>query len=644
MSYQVLARKWRPQCYADVVGQRHVLAVLSNSCTRDRLHHAYLFSGSRGVGKTTLARLFAKGLNCATGITATPCRQCGPCQEIEQGRFVDLLEIDAASRTKVEDTRELLDNIHYAPASGRFKIYLIDEVHMLSRHSFNALLKTLEEPPPHVKFLLATTDPQKLPATLLSRCLQLHLQLLSVEKIEAQLQKIVQAEALEAEPQALRLLARAAQGSLRDALTLTDQALAIGEGRLSVSLVSQLLGTLDTQQAVALVEALHQAEAASLLKLVDQLIAQGRDCEQLLVEMAAVLHQIALQQWLPQPLGEPGTGAVRIRELAQRIAPPDLQLYYQTLLMGRQELPLAPDPRMGVEMTLLRALAFHPKQIERGDPAGPSGSAEASVADPVVDSPLASRISTSDRPKRVAPTERPRSLAPVKNVSVMQERQASEESSLVTHAESEPSETTQLLAIHQQLRGQQRQHRQQRQQSTTMISSPGALPQPPLSKTGPAERAAASPRLAPAVPKVPPDNRAARPSSWKAAAERDEWSAEVARLTLPKRIEQLALNSVCEAISPQEIRLHLRTAQRHLNRPEAPDLLASALSELRGQPVTVTILDSEDVSQRTPLEWRQAIDQEQLSAARQALLADEHLQRLQRDFGAEIDEATIQPL
>lgn len=643
MSYQVLARKWRPQCYADVVGQRHVLAVLANSCTRDRLHHAYLFSGSRGVGKTTLARLFAKGLNCATGITATPCRQCGPCQEIEQGRFVDLLEIDAASRTKVEDTRELLDNIHYAPASGRFKIYLIDEVHMLSRHSFNALLKTLEEPPAHVKFLLATTDPQKLPATLLSRCLQLHLQLLSVEKIEAQLQKIVQAEALEAEPQALRLLARAAQGSLRDALTLTDQAVAIGEGRLSASLVSQLLGTLDTQQAVALVEALHHAEAASLLKLVDQLIAQGKDCEQLLVEMAAVLHHIALQQWLPQPLGEPEPGAVRLRELAQRIAPPDLQLYYQTLLMGRKELPFAPDPRMGVEMTLLRALAFHPKQIERRNPAGPSGSTGSSAADPVLDAPGASRISASDRPKRGAPPERPPSLAPVKNVAVTEEREASEESSLVTHSESEPSETTQLLAIHQQLRGQQRQHRQQRQQST-MISSPGALPQAHLSKTILAERTAASPRIAPAAPKVQPDTLAAWPSSWKAAAERDAWSAEVARLTLPKRIEQLALNSVCEALSPHEIRLSLRTAQHHLNRPEAPDLLAKAVSELRGQPVTVTILESDDLSQRTPLEWCQAIDQELLSAARQALLADEHLQRLQRDFGAEIDEATIQPL
>lgn len=642
MSYQVLARKWRPQCYADVVGQRHVLAVLANSCTRDQLHHAYLFSGSRGVGKTTLARLFAKGLNCTTGITATPCRQCGPCQEIEQGRFVDLLEIDAASRTKVEDTRELLDNIHYAPASGRFKIYLIDEVHMLSRHSFNALLKTLEEPPAHVKFLLATTDPQKLPATLLSRCLQLHLQLLSVEKIAAQLQKIVQAEDLEAEPQALRLLARAAQGSLRDALTLTDQALAIGEGRLTVSLVSQLLGTLDTQQAVALVEALHGAEAASLLKLVDQLIAQGRDCEQLLVEMAAVLHQIALQQWLPQPLGEPEPFAVRIRELAQRIAPADLQLYYQTLLMGRKELPFAPDPRMGVEMTLLRALAFHPKQVEGSDPLEPSRSTGAIAPAPVIDAPVASRISAGDRPQRSLPPERPHS-EPVTTVAVTQESQDSDESSVAPHSTSEPSETAQLLAIHQQLRGQQRQHRQQRQQAT-IPPSPAAVPRGRAAKTAHAQSASASPTIVPAVPRVQADSLTERSSSWRAAAERDEWSAEVARLQLPKRIEQLALNSVCEQRSSHEICLYLRTAQRHLNRPEAPDRLAKALSELRGQAVTVTILESDDVSQRTPVEWRQAIYQEQLTAARQALLADEHLQRLQRDFAAEIDEATIQPL
>ncbi|VEA72229.1 DNA polymerase III subunit tau [Serratia rubidaea] len=256
MSYQVLARKWRPQTFADVVGQEHVLTALANGLSLGRIHHAYLFSGTRGVGKTTIARLLAKGLNCETGITATPCGQCDNCREIEQGRFVDLIEIDAASRTKVEDTRDLLDNVQYAPARGRFKVYLIDEVHMLSRHSFNALLKTLEEPPEHVKFLLATTDPQKLPVTILSRCLQFHLKALDVEQIRLQLEMVLQAESITSDARALQLLARAADGSMRDALSLTDQAIAMGQGQVTAATVSQMLGTLDDEQPLAILEAL----------------------------------------------------------------------------------------------------------------------------------------------------------------------------------------------------------------------------------------------------------------------------------------------------------------------------------------------------------------------------------------------------
>ena len=262
MSYQVLARKWRPQTFADVVGQEHVLTALANGLSLGRIHHAYLFSGTRGVGKTSIARLLAKGLNCETGITATPCGTCANCQEIEQGRFVDLIEIDAASRTKVEDTRELLDNVQYAPARGRFKVYLIDEVHMLSRHSFNALLKTLEEPPAHVKFLLATTDPQKLPVTILSRCLQFHLKALDVEQIRAQLEKVLLAEQITSDARALQLLARAADGSMRDALSLTDQAVSMGQGQVTTATVSQMLGTLDDEQPLAIIEALVSADGS----------------------------------------------------------------------------------------------------------------------------------------------------------------------------------------------------------------------------------------------------------------------------------------------------------------------------------------------------------------------------------------------
>ena len=361
MSYQVLARKWRPQTFADVVGQEHVLTALANGLSLGRIHHAYLFSGTRGVGKTSIARLLAKGLNCETGITATPCGVCDNCREIEQGRFVDLIEIDAASRTKVEDTRDLLDNVQYAPARGRFKVYLIDEVHMLSRHSFNALLKTLEEPPAHVKFLLATTDPQKLPVTILSRCLQFHLKALDVEQIRHQLEHILDEEHITHEPRALQLLARAADGSLRDALSLTDQAIASGDGQLTTVSVSEMLGTLDDSQALSLIEALVAANGEQVMERVNDAALRGVDWEALLIEMQSLLHRIAMVQLSPAALGSDMAAVEqRMRNLARTVPPTDIQLYYQTLLMGRKELPYAPDRRMGIEMTLLRALAFHP--------------------------------------------------------------------------------------------------------------------------------------------------------------------------------------------------------------------------------------------------------------------------------------------
>ncbi|MGL4270602.1 MAG: DNA polymerase III subunit gamma/tau [Plesiomonas sp.] len=363
MSYQVLARKWRPHNFAEVVGQEHVLTALANGLSLGRLHHAYLFSGTRGVGKTSIARLFAKGLNCETGITATPCGECQTCREIDEGRFVDLLEIDAASRTKIEDTRELLDNVQYTPVRGRFKVYLIDEVHMLSRHSFNALLKTLEEPPPYVKFLLATTDPQKLPVTILSRCLQFHLKALDPDQIRAQLEKVLTAEAIPFEARALLQLARAAEGSMRDALSLADQAIAMGAGDVTTTGVAQMLGTLDVDQPLALVEALHRGDAEQVMLLLQQAAERGTDWEALLVETAAILHRVAMAQLLPGTLEESEPHAVRLRELARTVLPQDIQLFYQTLLVGRKELLLAPDRRSGTEMTFLRALAFHPKKV-----------------------------------------------------------------------------------------------------------------------------------------------------------------------------------------------------------------------------------------------------------------------------------------
>ena len=360
MSYQVLARRWRPQAFDQMVGQEHVLRALVNALGSNRLHHAYLLTGTRGVGKTTLARLIAKCLNCEEGVSASPCGQCSACREIADGRFVDLLEVDAASRTKVEDTRELLENVLYAPARGRYKVYLIDEVHMLSGHSFNALLKTLEEPPPHVKFLLATTDPQKLPATVLSRCLQLHLRNLSPEQITGHLEKILAAEGLEGERAGLWQIAIAAQGSMRDALSLTDQAIAHGGGKVAAATVSEMLGYVEREQLRALLDALLAVDAPGVLRAVESLAAQGADCERVLAEVLVELHRIALVQAVPAAIESIHGERDQITRWSEAASQADLQLYYQIGLQCRRDLPYAPDARSGLEMALLRMLAFRP--------------------------------------------------------------------------------------------------------------------------------------------------------------------------------------------------------------------------------------------------------------------------------------------
>ena len=358
MSYQVLARKWRPKNFSEVVGQSHVLTALENGLKENRLHHAYLFSGTRGVGKTSIARLFAKGLNCVNGITADPCGECENCKAIEAGNFIDLIEIDAASRTKVEDTRELLDNVQYKPVVGRYKVYLIDEVHMLSRHSFNALLKTLEEPPEYVKFLLATTDPQKLPVTILSRCMQFHLKALDEPQISAHLNRVLTAENIPFDAPALDKLAKAAQGSIRDSLSLTEQAIAMGNGKVSTDVVNSMLGLLDEDQPIEIIYALHQGNGERLMKTIQTVAEKAGDWDELLAETAEKLHQIALMQLLAKNATDEND---HLGFLAKHISPEDVQFFYQVIVSGRKELASAPNRRIGAEMTLLRALAFHPK-------------------------------------------------------------------------------------------------------------------------------------------------------------------------------------------------------------------------------------------------------------------------------------------
>ncbi len=366
MSYQALARTWRPRTFAELVGQEHVVKALVNALDDERLHHAYLFTGTRGVGKTTIARILAKCLNCEQGVSSTPCGECSACTEIDSGRFVDLLEVDAASRTKVDDTRELLENVQYTPTRGRYKVYLIDEVHMLSNHSFNALLKTLEEPPPHVKFLLATTDPQKLPVTVLSRCLQFNLKRLPHFMIRDRLEKVTAAESIDAEKGSLDQLATAADGSMRDALSLLDQAAAYCHGSLTEKDVRAMLGTIDQGAAVRILRGVAMADASELLATVAELDEMVPDYGAALDELALLIQRTALAQVAESVLDELGATADDVREFAATMSPEDLQLYYQIALMGKRDLHLAPSARAGFEMILLRMLAFRPADIVGG--------------------------------------------------------------------------------------------------------------------------------------------------------------------------------------------------------------------------------------------------------------------------------------
>ncbi len=362
MSYQVLARKWRPKTFEDMVGQNHVLQALTNVLDNDRLHHAYLFTGTRGVGKTTLARILAKCLNCEQGVSSTPCGKCSACVSIDEGRFIDLIEIDAASRAKVDETRDLMDNVQYAPSVGRYKVYLIDEVHMFSGHSFNALLKTLEEPPPHVKFLLATTESKEIPVTILSRCLQFNLKHLSTEQIDAQLKKVLELESIESDAMSRSLISKSADGSLRDALSLLDQAIAYGGGGLQEAQVRTMLGTIDNLELNGLLEALVSGDAQSVLQCADHMAGHNPDYDSVLVELLSIFQRIAICQIVDSDDVEQDE---TINTISQRISKEDIQLYYQIGIMGRKDLPIAPDPRTGFEMTLIRMLAFRPAGVEK---------------------------------------------------------------------------------------------------------------------------------------------------------------------------------------------------------------------------------------------------------------------------------------
>ncbi len=665
MNYHALARKWRPQTFIDVVGQEHVLTALANGLALGRVHHAYLFSGTRGVGKTTIARLLAKGLNCEAEITSTPCGHCANCREIEQGRFVDLIEIDAASRTKVEDTRELLDNVQYAPARGRFKIYLIDEVHMLSRHSFNALLKTLEEPPAHVKFLLATTEPQKLPVTILSRCLQFYLKALSAEQIQTQLDNVLEAEHISRDVRALQLLARAADGSMRDALSLTDQAIALGHGQVTAMTVSQMLGMLDDEQSLAIVETLIHADGIKLMTLVEHIAVRGEDWDNLLVEILGLLHQIAMLQLLPSmPDNQNTIIGPRLRDLARVVPPADLQLYYQTLLMGRKDLAYAPNRRMGVEMTLLRALAFHPKPV----PFKPEIESEIRLPDydEGLSTPVPAICTESVVPVAVLPIDNQSApvissdtVLPDITSRVLQARAQLLRQKAVdsTKKNKQPaSDSTRTMGSVSSKFSRWPIESAQQPQPLTKVIEDKQLEQTLGVETGKKEAYRWQAQHQEAVAELTTTPKELRsvlqhektPELLAKLAEeairRDPWAAEIAQLPIPGLVQQLALNSFKQQIEPNNVYLHLRSAQRYLNTPSAHKTLTDALSELYGDPIKLSVVEDDDSAQKTPLEWRQVIYEERLAQAHQSIVVDDNIKTLRLFFDADLDEDSIRPI
>lgn len=640
MSYQVLARKWRPRVFREMVGQEHVLKALINALDHNRLHHAYLFTGTRGVGKTTIARILAKCLNCETGVSSEPCDQCPSCLEINEGRFVDLIEVDAASRTKVEDTRELLDNVQYAPSKGRYKVYLIDEVHMLSGHSFNALLKTLEEPPPHIKFLLATTDPQKLPVTILSRCLQFNLKNMPPERIVQHLEHVLERELIPFEVSALWQLARAADGSMRDALSLTDQAIAFGNGKITEADVNAMLGTIDPGRVYELVRALAVNDGAALLDCVARMAEHAPDFSEALARLTAILHRIAIAQVLPESIDNTFGDRELILEMAGQMPGEDIQLFFQTALLGRRDLPLAPDARGGFEMVLLRMLAFRPQGIaelpSKALPAAgaPQSSGGASPLKKPESSPAqASRggaaafAQSSQQPK---PANGPAQTAqvPEPNVEIAQASVAALKAPPISRPESRTADAPPAPSSNGQSAG-----------SSSHASPPNT---PVLRDVPPPNRDAAPVSNAPSFQAA---NRP-RPSPQRISLQDlspQRWNELVFQLPIGGVIQNTVMH--CQLVEKQGNALAFILDERNstLYDESHQRRLADILSDYFREAVSIAIRLG-PVSQETPSAQAARTKQERHASAVQALKSDPVVRDVMATFAATLREDSVIPL
>lgn len=686
MSYQVLARKWRPKTFADVVGQQHILTALANGLRENRLHHAYLFSGTRGVGKTSIARLFAKGLNCVNGVTAEPCGVCEHCKAIEEGNFIDLIEIDAASRTKVEDTRELLDNVQYKPVLGRYKVYLIDEVHMLSRHSFNALLKTLEEPPEYVKFLLATTDPHKLPVTILSRCMQFHLKALEQSQIAEHLGYILNQEQIPFETLALDKLAGAAQGSIRDSLSLTDQAIAMSNGNVTLNIVNEMLGLLDETQAIEIIYALQQGNGEKLMQVVDAVANKAGDWDELLREVAENLHKIAMQQLLPQASL---TEADHISFLAKHIAPQDVQFFYQVVVSGRKELSLAPTARMGAEMVLLRALAFHPKFIglplnvevstQESSPQNSSSAVEHRVkssgqtASPAIEMPVVSQAIKAyyqDRKKsatnesvaktaqsQVAQPQSPQLAEPLVSSPVLGALNGLDQLDAMPSSPSQEKKKSERLAQHSSRKLTALSHVVETPETKSAVENPNESDSEESESDGLGEDY----RWEWSNPELAQVEQGPKPSDIKAAIlqditpelqqkivhlteEQDRWAQLIEQSGVENLTKEFALNTFIWTESKDALKLGVRSSHAHLNQDKHCKLLQQSISHVSGKTIALTVEINDDEQYLTPTDYRRKIYAQLREQAKQDLLQDSKLQLLEREFDCSVDVKSIRPV
>ena len=692
MSYQVLARKWRPKNFQELMGQDHVVAVLANALSQQRLHHAYLFTGTRGVGKTTIARIFAKSLNCEIGITDKPCGVCDTCLDIDQGRFIDLLEIDAASKTKVDDTREILDNVQYAPSRGRYKVYLIDEVHMLSRHSFNALLKTLEEPPEHVKFILATTDPQKLPITVLSRCLQFHLKALTVKQIETKLVQILTAEKVTFEAGCLTLLAKSARGSMRDSLSLTDQAIAQEQGHITLSNIQQMLGGIDQNWVYKILIALLKQDSHGLMSLSQEIASYAPNYSRLFAELIQLFHQVALMQIVEQHFDLPVDQVVLLKKFCKAMSPEDVQLYYQISINGRKDLPYAADEQAAFDMTLLRLLAFKPlfKEHLQDTKAKPQALGENSFQDMdvksieieslpdiainVVEEMHSIEQQAIDMQRESTDQKEVHNLAPQidnhhlpvehvltesqLNSSVEQQEHIVEvkipeqkieqvqESPItqapITQAPKIDSAVEAVLATRNMLRSRKKILEKNEKKSSDAIARPtqnNELTASEANTDGIAQSQVRESILP--EPETPYQQEDINPAIVRKANQVDKWAHMIDSMQLTARIRQLAIHAtICDESTDDNLILQLDQATKHLHTQVAQEQLQAYICEFLQRDVKVTLNIVEETV-ADPYQIQGHINDKRSDYAKSLIKEDKTIMALQQNFQAILDEGSI---